>query len=145
MPTLEDPVLIVRDAEEGTLFIKSFVTKSNQKIFVSVAHDENGLKLIVSNAERELRQIIGKVKQGQLLCCTRNKRVKRGVLPSLRDCQHRCHPAFVGAHAVSRVDLLDNTIILQLLSTRNVPRLHSAYLEMSDDEIERNPDAPGRT
>lgn len=66
-PTLEEPLLVVKDEREGYLFVKPFVSERRGIYFVSVSENNNGIRVIVSNSERALDQIIAKVRRGSLL------------------------------------------------------------------------------
>jgi hypothetical protein len=66
--TLSDPVVIIREREEGRLadvFIKSFTAVEGMKenLIVSVVVDINGAKVAISTYKRKRREVIGKIKK----------------------------------------------------------------------------------
>ena len=66
--TLSDPVVIIREREEGRLadvFIKSFTTEEEDQnsLIVAVVVDIKGAKIAISTYKRKRREVIGKIKK----------------------------------------------------------------------------------
>lgn len=66
-PTLEDPAMIIKDDKGGILFVRSFMKKDNKIIMFGVGFEKGELVQIISLGRRELRNLISKIKNGEVL------------------------------------------------------------------------------
>jgi len=66
-PTLEDPAMIIKDHKGGVLFVRSFMKKDNKIIMFGVGFHKGELVEIISLGRRELRNLISKIKKGEVL------------------------------------------------------------------------------
>lgn len=66
-PTLEDPAMIIKDQKGGILFVRSFRKKGNKIIMFGVGFMKSELVEIVSLGRRDLRSLLSKIKNGEVL------------------------------------------------------------------------------
>ncbi|MDX8383051.1 MAG: PBECR2 nuclease fold domain-containing protein [Ghiorsea sp.] len=66
-PTLENPLLVVKDEKGGTVFIKTFKGEDKITRFISVAYNIDGEKVVVSNHPKRAKQIENIIKGGEVL------------------------------------------------------------------------------
>lgn len=66
-PTLQDPLLIIRNERGALVFIKSFKNEDKRIDFCSITYDKGDLLEIVSTYRRELSDIFNELKKGEVL------------------------------------------------------------------------------
>lgn len=71
-PTLQKPIIII-EHNKRILFIKTFINRqSNTMFFVSVTKDESGFFEVVSNHEKTQKQILKRIKDGNIRYISEN-------------------------------------------------------------------------